>query len=362
MAKARKTASGSWEIVAYLGKDANGKKRYKHLTADKKSEVEEMERQLRVSMEAQDLDAMQMTVGQAVDAYIERREKTASPKTIREYKSYRRTAFPRLMTRKIGELTDDICQQEIDAYAKDHAPKSVSLRWNLVIASIKWKHPRFNVRVELPEVKRKRLEMPEEEDLSRLFADLRGHGMEIPVLLSATCGLRRGEIAALDLVKDIDYEKGIIHITKDMVIDEHNKYVIKPPKTDAANRAVVCPRWVLDILAAARDNPDYKMYAPNSMSTGFRRLAVKYGIQCSFHGLRHYYASAMAALNVPEAYAMERMGHATNHMLKRYQEYLKSKEVEIDEALAGHMDSLNPGQKIPSKSDNEKTTDRPDQL
>jgi hypothetical protein len=50
----------------------------------------------------------------------------------------------------------------------------------------------------------------------------------------------------------------------------------------------------------------------------------------------------MSALNIPEQYQMERMGHATNYMLKRYQEYLRSKEAEVNSDLMSALDNLNP--------------------
>ena len=49
----------------------------------------------------------------------------------------------------------------------------------------------------------------------------------------------------------------------------------------------------------------------------------------------------MDALGVPETYAMERMGHSTNSMLKHYQESIKEKNIEINNALMDYMNSLN---------------------
>ena len=49
-------------------------------------------------------------------------------------------------------------------------------------------------------------------------------------------------------------------------------------------------------------------------------------------GLRHfhYYASIMLANNVPDKYAMKRMGHATNSMLKNvYQHIITQKDQEV---------------------------------
>lgn len=341
MPQLKKNSRGTWETNVYLGKDSAGKRKYKHITAPTRSELNNLLLEVKTTLNAENINVKRMTVGEAVDKYIERRRATCSPKTIREYISYRKTFFQNLMPEKIGDLTDNILQKEIDLYAKDHSPKSVSNRWGLIRSAISFYDKDFNPRVELPAVKRKRLEMPDEQALFEMLKYIEGKKMELPILLAMTCGLRRGEITALDLDKDIDYERCYININKDMVLDEHNNWVIKPPKTDAANRLVPCPNWVIDKLAKARDNK-YKWYTPNGITKEFSKLSEKFRIACSFHGLRHYYASIMDALGIPENYQMARMGHTTNEMLKRYQEYLKFKEVEVNDKLMSHMEKLNP--------------------
>lgn len=342
MATAKKTASGSWEITVFIGIDpATGKKTYKHLTAPTKAKLNEKVKALEGET-PKTVSAMSLTVREAIDQYIARREKDLSPSTLQDYKKHARSAFPELMNLTIGELTDEICQQSIDAYAQTAAPKTVVNRWNLLHAAVKEAKRNVKLYVRLPSVKRKRLDMPEQESLFRLFKEIENTPLEIPVILAATCGLRRSEICALNLAEDIDYDKGLIHIDKALVPGPDNRYVIKDTKTTAGERTVPCPAWVLDKLAQARNNPNYQPYKPNTITTHFTPLAKQCGVNCTFHGLRHYYASVMSALNIPEQYQMERMGHATNHMLKRYQEYLKSKEAEVNSDLMSALDNLNP--------------------
>lgn len=342
MATAKKTASGSWEITVFIGVDpATGKKTYKHLTAPSKAKLQEKVKALEGET-PKTISALSLTVREAVEQYIARREKELSPSTLQDYKKHAHSAFPELMNLTIGELTDEVCQQSIDAYARTAAPKTVVNRWNLLHAAVKEAKRNVKLYVRLPSVKRKRLDMPEQESLFRLFKEIENTPLEIPVLLAATCGLRRSEICALNLAEDVDYDKGLIHIDKAFVPGPDNRYVIKDTKTTAGERTVPCPAWVLDKLAQARNNPNYQPYKPNTITTSFTPLAKQCGVNCTFHGLRHYYASVMSALNIPEQYQMERMGHATNHMLKRYQEYLRSKEAEVNSDLMTALDNLNP--------------------
>jgi len=53
-----------------------------------------------------------------------------------------------------------------------------------------------------------------------------------------------------------------------------------------------------------------------------------------FHDLRHANTSVMLALNIPDKYAMERMGHATNNMLKTvYQHTMDEKRESVSDAI-----------------------------
>lgn len=342
MATPKQKANGSWEATVYIGTDLlSGKKSYRHLTAPTKPELLRKMRQMEDET-PKTADALSMTVGEAIDAYLARREGELSPSTMANYKKYRRESFLRLMPLKIGQLSDELCQRAIDEYAKGHAPKTVVNRWNLVAASIKEAKKNWNVSVRLPSVRRKRLDMPDEQPLMDLFKAIENTPLEIPVLLAAICGLRRSEICALDYTKDIDFDKGLIRVNKALVMDEHNAYVLKDTKSFAGTRSVPCPRWVLDKIAEARDNPGYTRYQPNTITCKFSPIAKEYGVNCSFHGLRHYYASVMSALGIPEQYQMERMGHSTAYMLHRYQEFLRSKEAEVNYDLMNALDSLDP--------------------
>lgn len=339
--KFTKKPNGSWTTVIAFGTDADGRRVMKHLTAKSYNELEHLVKQYQNQTPKSIRDG-EMTVGDAVDRYINRRSNELSPSTILNYRGYRSEAFPGLMNMKLSKVTDELVQPYIDDYAATHSPKTVKNVWSLTYAAIKEARRGLVLSVRLPRVRRKRMEMPDKDKLLDCFRAIEGTSIEIPALLAATCGLRRGEIAALNLKKDIDYKKGIIRINKDMVLNSDREWVTKPPKTDAANRAVPCPRWVLEKLQQARDNSRYKILSPDAITRAWRKAAKENDVDCSFHGLRHYYASVMSALGVPDQYAMERMGHTTDSMLKRYQEYIRTKEAEINDSLMNYYDALNP--------------------
>ena len=342
MANAYKTASGSWEIIVPIGKDANGKYRYKHITRKTKAEALQAAREIQERETPETVSALSMTVRDALEAYIARRETTASPSTIAGYKKYLRSDFQELMPLKISALTDAVCQSAVDRYAQNHSPKSTHNRWRLIYAALKEAKKNINLQVKLPSVKRKRLVMPEDESLKNYLKAIENTPLEIPVLLAAVCGMRRSEISALDLEDDVDYENNVIHVHQAVVMDDAHRFIRKAPKTEAGDRLIPCPEWVTAKLRQARNNPAYRMMQPNSITNQYHRTAPNYGINCTFHGLRHYYVSVMTALGVPESYQMARVGHTTPDMLKRYQEFLKNKDVEINEDMMSALTALNP--------------------
>lgn len=66
-----------------------------------------------------------MTVGQAIDRYIESKDSVLSPSTIRGYKQLCKNAFQELMPVSIYDLTQETVQRAVNKMAKDHSPKYV---------------------------------------------------------------------------------------------------------------------------------------------------------------------------------------------------------------------------------------------
>ncbi|MEG1844557.1 MAG: site-specific integrase, partial [Clostridia bacterium] len=68
---------------------------------------------------------------------------------------------------------------------------------------------------------------------------------------------------------------------------------------------------------------------------------LRLGFKMRFHDLRHYNASVMQALGVPDKYAMERLGQATPNMLKTvYQHVMRDKRTEVSDTLNEYMNGL----------------------
>lgn len=74
MATIKETKAGTYETTVYIGKDAKGKRKYRHLTARTKRELEALVREVKTAETAESVDTLSLTVGEAVDRYIAARE------------------------------------------------------------------------------------------------------------------------------------------------------------------------------------------------------------------------------------------------------------------------------------------------
>ena len=127
-----------------------------------------------------------------------------------------------------------------------------------------------------------------------------------------------------------------------MVKDIHNELHEKPPKTDASIRVVNVSPEVVSLLGHGEDREKVVKLDPAGISKNFSALMAKLDMpKYTFHSLRHFNASAMLALGVPNRYAQERGGWATDQILKTvYQHTLDEKKAEVDEVCNSYFSGL----------------------
>lgn len=343
MAKATKLPSGAWRIQIYAGKDENGKAIRESITAPTKKEVEELARKREAQLKHGTAINRSITVGEAIDQYIDARDSVLSPSTVLEYRKIRNLYCQSLMPVEIDKLTENMVQRAINAEAKTHSPKTCRNVLGLLTASIHSIDRSIIFDINLPQKEHREMEIPTEHQLAMLMERAKTTSLYIPILLAATAGLRRSEIAALDYSQDIDFDECIVTVNKAMVQNEDKEWVIKPPKTTTSNRKVKIPKWVSDLIKEANEQ-GAQPPTVNYISNGFHDLCEQLRIKgIRFHDLRHYYASTLLALGVPDKYAMARMGHSTPNMLKNvYQHRMKDKDKELDETIDAHFQQMDP--------------------
>jgi len=298
--KIRKLPSGTYHAQIQV----NGK-RYS-ITGRTRAEVEEKVAERRLTL----TDAPRQKLGVLVDKYISIKENVLSPSTIKGYKQIRRTYLPDLMDMQADRITSDVLQASINELSLNHSPKTVRNIIGLVISTLKVYAPKTTLNVSLPQRKRPTYNVPTTEDVFRLIESANGH-LKTAIMLAAFCGLRRGEIVALDAS---DLNGNVLHIQRAAVFNEDNEIVVKSPKTYQSDRFVTVPDIVLAHIADLSGLIcPMKLY---SLTRHFIALRDRLGLSCRFHDLRHYYASFQHAIDVPDAYIMQSGGWKSDSILK----------------------------------------------
>lgn len=88
------------------------------------------------------------------------------------------------------------------------------------------------------------------------------------------------------------------------------------------------------------DRQDERIFhmTPNTLTDAFIDARNSLGFSFRFRDLRHYNASIMVYLGVPEVNAMERMGHSTPNMIKSvYMHIVEEKKSEVDDKISAFM-------------------------
>lgn len=340
MAKAKKLPSGNWRVLVFY-MDGGVRKR-KSITAPTKKEAEYQASEFLMHVTNPARTTERLTVGEAIDRYIASKSAVLSPSTIRGYKMIQKAHLKNIKDMLVGEITQEDVQIAINEEAKKCAPKTVKNIHGLLSAAVAVYRSDLLLRTRLPQKAAKDIYVPSMEQIGNLINTAKGTDMELPILLASMMGLRRSEICGLQW-GDVDLVSGRLYVQHAAVRNESNTLVVKGTKTTAGTRVLNIPEQVRVYLQGCNktDGSIVKM-KPDEITNRFERLRVHAGLpDLRFHDLRHYYASVMLALGIPDKYAMERMGHATNTMLKAvYQHTLQEKEKEVDLQISRFFDVM----------------------
>lgn len=333
MAKAKKLPSGSWRVQVYAGKDQNGKKIMKSITADTKKEAEMLAAQYSYQRKERPSD---MTVGKAIDKYIESKSNILSPPTARSYKSIRRNNFKGLMDIKLRELTKSAIQAAVNAEAKRLSPKTVQNAYGLLSASLAVYAPDLNVKVSLPKKQKKIRIMPDPEEIIHL---VQGTSIELPCMLAIWMGMRMSEIRGL---KKSDIQDGKLVIKRAIVTVEGKQIEKDSTKTYESTRLQRVPEYILELIDKVETEYLTEL-TRDQIYTRFVRMQRDAGIEprISFHDLRHLNASVMVKLHVQDKYAMERGGWSTTSTLRNaYQHTFSDEREAVDDMIDEYFDKI----------------------
>lgn len=171
--------------------------------------------------------------------------------------------------------------------------------------------------------------IPSDSDIRQVLEYAKGSQFEIPIIL-ACYGLRRSEICALTVD---DIEGDVIKVGRARVLGDRADWTDKITKTAASTREVIIPP---EIAGQIREQGYVYRGHPNSITLYLSKAEDRLGLpHFSLHKLRHYFASKMSSMNVPEADIMRMGGWETDHVMKRvYRHSMMEKELDAKRAAA----------------------------
>ncbi len=337
MATAKKLPSGAYRCLIFDHME-DGKRKYKSFTAPTKKEAEYKATQYIMQKEDQKKTLPEYTLYDAIGNYCDLKNNVLSPSTIREYRRAQNYNYTDIKNIKLNEITNDDIQRWVNGFAKDHSPKTVKNAYGLIRAVLDTFAPDIRLRITLPQAVPHKLYVPSDADIKAVieYFSENAKDMELAVYLAAFGTLRRSEVCGLD-AGDID--GNTITIQRAMVDKGKDEWVIKTTKTVSSTRTVEMPQFVIDKCPKegriVNLNPDQ---VTHRFMRALRHLDVP---SFRFHDLRHYAASIMHAIGVPDQYIMQRGGWSSDKTLKAiYRGTIKDYEEKYTDMTLSHFENM----------------------
>ena len=326
--KARQLPSGSWFIQLRL----DG--RSIPITAAQESECVAQALAIKAGIAKAKKAPAKMTLGEACDAYIAAGE-LLSPSTTAGYKRLRKNTLQGIMGRQLCNLTNDLINKEVTQMLKaGKSWKYVNNAIGLIRPVLKKYHPDFELEIVAPHNKKtksrekaraKAQALPTDAEVQAILSAAKGTEIELPILLAMWLGMRMSEIRGLRF-GDIDGNQ--MHICTAIVDDENGKPAEKDTKTDAGDRWIAVPNYILTLIPDGEPEEHIVKLSGQAIYKRYSRLLEKNGIRhFRFHDLRCVNAAAMILLGIDSKYAMEHNGWSTEYMYKQVYGYIMAEKL-----------------------------------
>jgi integrase len=278
--------------------------------------------------------ASSITVGKAIDAYIDSKDGVLSPSTVGVYRKYRRYYMQDIMNMPAKEITPISVQICFNKMAKDGlSPKTLRNAHGLLCAALKPAAPDLVLKTTLPAKQKKIVDLLPVETVISI---VRGTNIELPVMLAMCLSLTESEIRGLT-VKSI--KDGCLTVEQSVVFVDGESIEKAGGKAYERVRRLSIPPYIMRLI---EDTDAWKAGEGHIVDITGKAMYYRwtYLLQkthlphMSFHALRHMNASVMLALGVPDKYAMERGGWKTNSVMKNiYQHTMQQERAEVERRI-----------------------------
>lgn len=341
----RKRKDGRWEGRYIKGYDSKKQKaRYASVYGKTYAETKQKldEAKYKSSIGVVYVDAKNKLFGEIINSWFNAKKINLKPSSIIKYQNLiEKHILPELGHRKLRELNADLFYTFLDAQQKNGNKKNggmlstSSLQTMLYILNATIKYAASNNMVAYFSICLTRsgkeatpiqtLEQHEEDALD-LFLSTHISRRNLGIMLSLYCGLRIGEVCALQWT-DIDTKNAILYVRRTVQRIAHSsgktktKIHVGSPKSKSSIRVIPIPSFLVPIICtlAQEDPPDAyiltgsinKPLEPRTFQYYFDQVLTMAGIQkTNYHTLRHTFATNCVALGFDIKSLSEILGHS----------------------------------------------------
>lgn len=178
-----------------------------------------------------------------------------------------------------------------------------------------------------PGLKQKPRELPTDEELEIINSHYDGFDFYAYFLLHT--GLRPSEALALEVDKDIDFQKKEININKHLIHDNNTPIIEPVVKTEAAERKVVLLDRVAQKITKTSGllfcNDDGSPYTKKQLQKQWDDYRERYGLALTSYQLRHGFATMLYEAGIGDKDAQDLMGHADITTTRKTYTHIRAK-------------------------------------
>jgi integrase len=359
----RARGKGAWQVVVYAGADprTGRERRIRRTVHGSKRAAQDVERQLVVEARAGNVDDPQMTVADALAAWLQHAAPDLAATTLYNYRRLiDQRINPELGSVRLAKLTPAMLDGYYGRLRGDLSPKTIRNIHAVLRRALKqvqrwgWIASNPAALASPPRIAATEIRPPARADVAAFLAKLTATDPELGTLvwLAAVTGARRGELCGLRW-SDIDATRGTLLIER-AVAQIGGAAIIKSTKTHQARRiALDCA--TLELLDRQRDrlveraealgvkftddlpvfpNEHFEHLHPDTISKRYRAAADAAGMPGRLHDLRHFAATQALAAGIPVRTVAGRLGHAnpaTTHNV--YAHFLEASDQHAAEVL-----------------------------
>lgn len=345
----------NYQVIVYLGKDQNGKKKYKYQAAEGQEEAQKILTDLLHSINHNYYtDPGDITFGDYLkEWYDDYCVHKLAPKTLDKYKAIiDKNIIPQIGHIPLIKLQPMNLQKYYSKMLssgrtgnknkdqKGLAPSTVLYHHRIIHKAldqaVKWQMITRNIAdaVEPPRKQQAKVNVLTLDQLWKLLNVIQENNQVIfmPTFLAAATGMRRAEVLGLKW-SDVDFDNGMLNISRQLQrID--GELTTRELKTVKSKRTVKLDDFVVDELKrhkaqqnevrlslgkAYKDNyictwEDGRPVDPDYVTKRFMKIASDNDLNVRFHDLRHSFATLLLSQKVPARIIAEMLGHSSTNI------------------------------------------------